>query len=193
MTGLKSTIVVLAVMMIASFQLQPTMAKTRHIVGDALGWTIPPNGATTYATWASRQSFTVGDTLFFNFTTGFHTVAEVSQSATADPCTSTNTLSLNPTGPATITLTRPGTHYYICTIIGHCQIGQKLTIKVSPSTATAPESTALSPSSTIATPPSAYNLSPAGSPIPLPWSASPLAFAPVVPVTLLAVTLAFFY
>ncbi|KAI3827380.1 hypothetical protein L1987_01453 [Smallanthus sonchifolius] len=132
MAGLKSTVVVL---MVSSFQLQSTVRKTSHVVGDALGWTIPSGGVTTYATWASQQTFTLADTLVFNFTTGFHNVAEVSQAAGSDPCTATNTLSINPTSPVTITLTRPGTHHYICTVIGHCQIGQKLTINVSPSTA----------------------------------------------------------
>ncbi|KAI7724419.1 hypothetical protein M8C21_008486 [Ambrosia artemisiifolia] len=147
-----------------------------------MGWTIPLlNGASTstYATWASKRTFAVGDTLLFNFTTGFHTVAEVSQSANPDPCSSNDTLSLYSTSPATITLTRPGTHYYICTIIGHCQLGQKLTINVSHFAATAPESTLTS--------------TPIGSPIPLPWSASPPAFNKVVPITLLVVALAFFY
>ncbi|KAK9064621.1 hypothetical protein SSX86_016003 [Deinandra increscens subsp. villosa] len=184
MTALKSPAVLLVVMMVASFLPQSTVAKTRHVVGDASGWSIPPGGATTYATWAAQQTFTVGDTLFFNFTTGLHTVAEVSQPAYG-ACSSINTLSLNPTGPTTVTLTRPGTHYYICTVVSHCQIGQKLTINVSPVTAATPESTPLSPAPT-------FELSPTGSPVPLPLSASP-AFAAVVPVTFLAVALALFY
>ncbi|KAI7745452.1 hypothetical protein M8C21_019600 [Ambrosia artemisiifolia] len=191
MAGLKSTMVVLVIMMVAFFQVRSIMAQTRHIVGDSLGWTIPSGGAATYATWASQQTFTVGDTLFFNFTSGMHNVAEVSQAAYS-PCASTNTLSLNPTGPATITLTRPGPHYYICTIVSHCQIGQKLTINVSPLSVATPESTPLSPQSIIATPPSAFELSPTGSAIPPQSSASP-TFAAAVPATLLAVALAAFY
>ncbi|KAI3827382.1 hypothetical protein L1987_01455 [Smallanthus sonchifolius] len=149
-------------MLVASFQVQSTVGKTR----DALGWTIPPGGAATYSNWASQQSFTIGDTLVFNFITGFHDVAEVAQAAGYDPCTSNNTLSFNSTSPVTITLIRPGTHHYICTVIGHCQIGQKLTINVSRyrATATPPQSAPLSPSS------------PTGSPFPLPFSASPTGF-----------------
>ncbi|KAJ0752002.1 putative Phytocyanin domain, cupredoxin [Helianthus annuus] len=191
MAVLKSNMVVLVVIMVASFHLRSTVGQTRHVVGDALGWTIPSGGASTYATWASQQTFTVGDTLYFNFTTGMHNVAEVSQAAYG-PCTTTNTLSLNPNGPATVTLTRPGTHNFICTVVSHCQIGQKLTINVSPLTATAPESTPLLPPSTIATPPSAFEPSPTGSVIPPPSSASP-PFAAVVPISFLAVALAFFY
>lgn len=184
----KSTVVLLMIMMVSSFQLQSTLANTKHIVGDALGWTIPPGGAATYATWASKNKFTVGDSLIFNFTTGFHNVAVVSQITANDPCTATNTLSVYPTSPVTIKLTRPGTHNYICTVIGHCQIGQKLTIHVSRARATSPQSTASSPSSSIANPPDTD----ASSPFPLPFNASP-TLAAVVPVTFLAVALALFY
>nr|GEZ53084.1 hypothetical protein [Tanacetum cinerariifolium] len=173
MVGLKSMMIVLVVFTVASFQLQSTVAQKRHVVGDALGWTIPPNGEATYATWASQRTFKVGDTLVFNFTTGFHTVAEVSQAAHVvgdalgwtippngeatyatwasqrtfkvgdtlvfnfttgfhtvaevsqaayGPCSLINILSLNPFGPATVTLTQSGAHYFICTIISHCQL-----------------------------------------------------------------------
>ncbi|KAI3701506.1 hypothetical protein L6452_26636 [Arctium lappa] len=194
MTGLKS-IVLLVVMIVASLQLQGTMAQTRHVVGDALGWTIPSGGAATYTTWASQQIFTVGDTLLFNFTTGLHNVAEVSQAAYG-PCSSTNTLSLNPTGPAIVRLTRPGNHYYICTVVSHCQIGQKVAISVSPATSTTPQGTPLapvSPPSTIATPPLPFVFSPVGSPIPPPPTSSSSSLIAMVPVTFLAVALAFFY
>ncbi|XP_024960166.1 mavicyanin-like [Cynara cardunculus var. scolymus] len=194
MTGSKSMIL-LVVMFIASFQLHGIMAQTRHVVGNALGWTIPAGGAATYTTWASQQTFTVGDTLLFNFTTGLHNVAEVSQAAYG-PCSSTNTLSLNPTGPALVTLTRPGNHYYICTVVSHCQIGQKLAINVLSATSTTPEGTPslpVSPPSTIATPPTPFVFSPAGSPIPPPTTSSSTSFTAVVPVTFLAVALAFFY
>ncbi|GKD15771.1 cucumber peeling cupredoxin-like protein, partial [Tanacetum coccineum] len=163
----------------------------RHVVGDALGWTIPLNGEATYTTWASQQTFNVGDTLLFNFPTGFHTVAEISQAAYG-PCSSINTLSFNPIGPATVTLTRPGAHYFICTIISHCQIGQKLTINVSPARTSASSPSPLSPSSTIATPPTASEQSPSGSPVQPPLSASS-ALNTVASFTFLATALAFFF
>lgn len=43
--------------------LHGTAAQTRHVVGGGTGWTIPSGGASTYTTWASNQSFNVGDTL----------------------------------------------------------------------------------------------------------------------------------
>nr|XP_043629567.1 mavicyanin-like [Erigeron canadensis] len=187
MAGLKSTMVVLVMMMAASFQLQFTVAKTSHVVGDVLGWTIPPGGEVIYATWASRRNFTVGDTLVFNFPTGLHTVAEVPKAAYG-PCNYTNTLSNYPNGPATITLTRPGNHYYICTVLGHCQLGQKITINVTSSTSTT------RPRSPYAASPSPFDqYSPIGSPIPS-FSGTAQSFTTMIPaVTFLAAVFAFLY
>ncbi|GKC56668.1 cucumber peeling cupredoxin-like protein [Tanacetum coccineum] len=88
------------------------MAQTRHVVGDSIGWTIPPNGAGAYTTWAASQPFRVGDTLLFYFTTGMHNVQEVSQSAYG-LCTVANPISTETNGPATVTLRTAGNHYYI--------------------------------------------------------------------------------
>ncbi|XP_071742243.1 blue copper protein 1a-like [Rutidosis leptorrhynchoides] len=168
MTGLKSSsMVVFMVMMVAAMQMQSSMAQTRHVVGGPLGWTIPSNGPAAYSTWASQQTFRVGDVLVFNFTTGNHNVAEVSQAAYG-PCTSTNPISMTTTGPASITLTTAGTHYYICTVGGHCQIGQKLTVNVV-GAATAPTTP---PAAAPTTPP------PTAAPTPTPTPVSPPTVTP---------------
>ncbi|CAI9285785.1 unnamed protein product [Lactuca saligna] len=183
MSGLKINLLVIMALMLASVQFQGTAAQTTHVVGNALGWNIPPNGPSAYTTWASTQTFRVGDVLLFNFITGFHNVAEVSQAAYG-PCTAANPISIVTTGPARVTLNAPGTHYYICTVGTHCQIGQKLTINVSAMSATPPPTPAsaapVSPptDSTILQPPSS--------------SFSP-SFTAVVPFSFLAIALAFFY
>ncbi|GKF51682.1 cucumber peeling cupredoxin-like protein [Tanacetum coccineum] len=69
MAGIKSMVVMVVLVVLASFQLQSTVAQTRHVVRDSIGWTIPPNGAGAYTTWATSQPFRVGDTLLFYFTT----------------------------------------------------------------------------------------------------------------------------
>ncbi|GJY71150.1 cucumber peeling cupredoxin-like protein, partial [Tanacetum coccineum] len=60
MAGLKSSsmLVVFVMMMVAS----STMAQTSHVVGGSLGWTIPSSNG-VYGTWASGQTFNVGDSL----------------------------------------------------------------------------------------------------------------------------------
>ncbi|CAI9293371.1 unnamed protein product [Lactuca saligna] len=175
---------VLVVMVVASFQLQSTVAQTTHVVADAFGWNIP-SAADTYTTWASRQTFAVGDSLLFNFTTGFHDVTEVSQAAYG-PCTIASPINSVTTGPATVILRTPGNHYYICSVGAHCRSGQKLTINV------AAAGTAGTP------PPSTSSPAPAGSMMPPPSPPAPAgnaspSFSAVVPATFLAAALAFFY
>ena len=110
-------------------------AQRAHIVGGTTGWTIPPS-TTFYTTWASRETFQVGDVLVFNFPTNQHTVAEVNQ-ANLNSCNTANTIgAVHTTGPTNITLTA-GTHHYICTIGTHCTGGQRLTVVATgPSAAT---------------------------------------------------------
>ncbi|KAL8189609.1 hypothetical protein R6Q57_029175 [Mikania cordata] len=181
MAGLKSsmTVFMMITMMVASIQIQTSMAQTRHVVGDSLGWNIPPNGAADYISWASQKRFIVGDSLFFNFTTGFHNVAEVPQAAYG-PCTIANPISIATTGPATVQLTTAGTHYYICTVGTHCQIGQKLTINVSapaaaPTTPPAAAPTTPPPAAAPTTPPPAAAPT---TPPPTPAPVSPPANTP---------------
>ncbi|XP_039165876.1 umecyanin-like [Eucalyptus grandis] len=38
-------------------------AQTSHVVGDSLGWVVPPGGPIAYSTWAGNKTFVVGDTL----------------------------------------------------------------------------------------------------------------------------------
>lgn len=38
-------------------------AQNVHIVGDGLGWEIPPNTSVSYSNWASGKTFMVGDIL----------------------------------------------------------------------------------------------------------------------------------
>ncbi|XWS20432.1 hypothetical protein CRYUN_Cryun31cG0100600 [Craigia yunnanensis] len=134
-----------------------TVAQTVHVVGNDMGWTIPPNGATAYGTWAASKRFMVGDILVFNFTTNEHDVLQVPK-ASFDACSDDNPIGNKLTnGPANVTLNSTGEHYYICTIGQHCQLGQKLAIAVSatsgsPLPAPSPTTTPTTPSPTSGTP-----------------------------------------
>ncbi|KAL7189760.1 hypothetical protein ACSBR1_039408 [Camellia fascicularis] len=83
--------------------LQTTVAQKVHVVGDTLGWLVPPGGPIAYATWAAMQTFSPGDVLVFNFTTGQQDVARVSKEA-FDMCNSTNPILLETNGPVNFTL-----------------------------------------------------------------------------------------
>ena len=68
----------------------------------------------------------------FNFASGSHTVANVTRSA-FDGCITGNPLSIETNGPARYTIDTVGSHYFICTILNHCSLNQKLTINASSS------------------------------------------------------------
>ncbi|CAI8610338.1 unnamed protein product [Vicia faba] len=142
----KNLNILVFVLLVANL-LHGSLAQTRHVVGDTKGWTIPNDGASFYVNWASKNTFTVGDTIVFNFPTGAHDVAKVTKSA-FDGCNVANTLSMLTNGPATVTLTETGQQYFICTFGTHCSLGQKVSInvvKASTSPVSAPKPSASSP------------------------------------------------
>ncbi|KAM7254150.1 hypothetical protein ACFE04_031832 [Oxalis oulophora] len=147
---------VLTACLSTEFITQLVVAQTVHVVGDDLGWTLPPGGANVYTNWAARKQFEVGDILTFNFDTDNHDVQQVKQPS-FESCITLDTIGDDiTTGPSNITLITTGPHYYICTVGSHCLAGQKVLINVrspmsgdatSPSTAPIPttSSTASSP------------------------------------------------
>ncbi|GMJ09048.1 blue-copper-binding protein, BLUE COPPER BINDING PROTEIN, SENESCENCE ASSOCIATED GENE 14 [Hibiscus trionum] len=146
--------------------LQSSLAQRDYVVGDALGWVIPP-GPSTYTTWAANKTFRVGDTLVFNFSNGAHDVTKVTR-ANYDSCNAGNPILMLSNGPANVTLNETGSHYFICGIPGHCALGQKLAINVS--------AAGLSPAPQPITPPASSPMpsapapAPQGSPSPSPVS-----------------------
>nr|ACG34757.1 blue copper protein precursor [Zea mays] len=130
----------LIVALVAAAGCAALASATSYTVGDSQGWTTT---GVDYSSWASRNTFVVGDTLVFNYVSKAHTVTEVSK-AGYDACSGANALSDDDTGSTTITLQTPGTHYFICNVPGHCASGMKLAVAVSASpSGTAPSTGAL--------------------------------------------------
>ncbi|XP_040997837.1 blue copper protein-like [Juglans microcarpa x Juglans regia] len=102
----------------------PSLA-TVYTVGDTSGWVM----GVDYSTWTSGKTFTVGDSLVFNYGGG-HTVDEVS-AGDYKTCTVGNSLSSDSSGASTIALKTAGTRYFICAVVGHCGSGMKLAVTVS--------------------------------------------------------------
>ncbi|CAK9310397.1 unnamed protein product [Citrullus colocynthis] len=108
----------------------PRPAPVTHIVGDRVGWTVPPGGAAFYVNWTAGKTFAVGDSLVFNFQTDVHDVERVPKRS-FDICSDDDEIGDTiESGPATIVLKEPGEHYYISTENQDCQLGQKLAINV---------------------------------------------------------------
>ncbi|CAL5054425.1 unnamed protein product [Urochloa decumbens] len=102
-----------------------TASAASYTVGDGSGWTT----GVDYTSWAASKNFKVGDSLVFNYAKGLHTVVEVS-AAEYMACTASNPLGSDSSGGTTVPLKTPGTHYFVCSITGHCGAGMKLAVTV---------------------------------------------------------------
>ncbi|XP_073132198.1 umecyanin-like [Henckelia pumila] len=119
----------------AAAELVSHAAAATYTVGDSLGWRVPQGGPSTYENWASQYVFKVGDVLVFEFVTGAHDVAKVTQDSYGT-CSATNPISVFTTGPANVVLNATGDHYFFCTFGRHCSLGQKLAVSVTGNSST---------------------------------------------------------
>ncbi|XP_027094225.1 blue copper protein-like [Coffea eugenioides] len=110
-------------LILIAFAAVPSWA-TDYTVGDTSGWAL----GIDYTSWTGGKTFKVGDNLVFNYATS-HTVDEVTQSDYGT-CAVGNAISTDNTGATTIPLKTPGTHYFICGVVGHCGGGMKLSVTV---------------------------------------------------------------
>ncbi|XP_016485109.1 uclacyanin-3-like [Nicotiana tabacum] len=103
----------------------PMAFAKEHIVGGSNGW----SQSVDYSSWASGETFNVGDTLVFNYD-GSHGVDIVTKDG-YDNCNTTNAIKSFSDGSTTITLaTTPVDVYFVCPKLNHCDTGMKLAIKV---------------------------------------------------------------
>ncbi|XP_077224586.1 mavicyanin-like [Tasmannia lanceolata] len=125
-------------------------SATVYTVGEANGWSTNVD----YSTWTSGKTFSVGDSLDFNYGAGAHSVDEVSASDYKS-CATGNSITSDSSGTTSITLKTAGTHYFICGVIGHCSLGMKMAVPVGAATTTSPSTptTTTPPSSTTTSPP----------------------------------------
>ncbi|KAL2465516.1 Early nodulin-like protein 1 [Abeliophyllum distichum] len=141
-----SLVAVIVVVAAALVQAAAASAKT-YIVGDSLGWQVPPGGVVVYSDWASQHKFMAGDILVFNFTSG-HSVATVSMDD-FDACNTDHVITLKENGPVNYTLDS-GDTYFICLVDDHCVEGQQLAVTASaigsPTSSPAPRSSPDGPS-----------------------------------------------
>ena len=74
----------------------------------------------------------MGHRAVFSYGSQYHTVTEVSKSGYYT-CSGSDALSDDTSGWTIVTLTAPGTHYFICNIPGLCSSGMKLSVTVAES------------------------------------------------------------
>uniref|UniRef100_A0A9I9CTE7 Phytocyanin domain-containing protein n=2 Tax=Cucumis melo TaxID=3656 RepID=A0A9I9CTE7_CUCME len=130
------------VMMIVGAALMAEMglADQRHMVGGSQGW----QESVDFDSWASSQTFKVGDQIVFKYDSSLHSVVELPEESSYKNCDIGNSIESKSSGNDVIKLTKSGTRYFACGTIGHCSQGMKVKIKIATGTAS---STPSSPSS----------------------------------------------
>ncbi|KAM5547942.1 hypothetical protein ABKV19_002087 [Rosa sericea] len=124
---MKTTNVIVVVLAMAVVLLHGAEAVL-YIVGDDLGWAIPPGGAATYAAWAAEHSFVVNDELEFDFAVGEQDLALVTKDD-YDSCNTADPLLLFQEA-VTLQFIASDTFYFTSTLAGHCTKGQKIAIYI---------------------------------------------------------------
>ncbi|KAL8049966.1 hypothetical protein ABFX02_06G053200 [Erythranthe guttata] len=102
-----------------------TCAATVYTVGDSAGWDI----STDIDSWAKDKTFSVGDTLLFQYSQ-YHTVSEVKRE-NYERCNATNNvIQSGSNGNTSFALSGPGERYFVCGNRLHCLGGMKLHVTV---------------------------------------------------------------
>ncbi|XP_050261744.1 umecyanin-like [Quercus robur] len=126
MTKMKITLFMLAA--IAGCLMMGSVSAMTHIVGGGHGWRLPDN-QTFFEEWAKPRTFGVGDRLVFPYRPGSNNVVQIDKKDFED-CTQKNVIDMYYLGPTILDLNDTGDFYYYCGIGKHCEVGQKLHIKV---------------------------------------------------------------
>ncbi|OMO68151.1 Plastocyanin-like protein [Corchorus olitorius] len=91
----------------------PSSLAAEYRVGDDLGWRPLVN----YYSWVRSKSIQLGDTLVFNYDASQYSVAEVTQFKFI-ACNASDAIFFEKDGQSSITLSRPGQHYFMAD--NHC-------------------------------------------------------------------------
>ncbi|MBA0653954.1 hypothetical protein Goklo_021051 [Gossypium klotzschianum] len=116
----------LVIFAIVALMVPAISLATDFVVGDDYGWTLGIN----YEEWAKDKLFFVGDTLVFTYNATFHNVYKVNGDDFQSCTIPSNNSLVFFTGNDTIKLATTGNEWYVCGVIGHCDLGMKLNITV---------------------------------------------------------------
>ncbi|XP_052194993.1 basic blue protein [Diospyros lotus] len=115
----------------------------QHVVGGSQGW----DESTDFASWASGQTFRVGDQLVFKYTPGLHSVVELGSESAYKNCDVSSALNSLNGGNDAVKLNKAGDRYFACGTAGHCGSGMKLKITTVAANAPSTPASSSSPSS----------------------------------------------
>ncbi|KAM7501341.1 hypothetical protein LguiB_000245 [Lonicera macranthoides] len=100
---------------------------TVYNVGDSAGWT--NTGHVDYKTWSSTKNFYVGDTIVFEYNKQLQNVVRVTHK-NFHACNATSPHAVYATGNDSFAASKPSHFFFICSLPGHCEAGQKVDIRV---------------------------------------------------------------
>ncbi|KMZ58846.1 Early nodulin-like protein 3 [Zostera marina] len=99
-------------------------------VGDDSGWVVPnDHNDSRYNDWASTNRFITGDTLRFRYRKKDSLMVVGTKKEYRD-CNTSQPLYFANNGDTVYKLNAPGTYYFISGILGHCQDGERMIVKV---------------------------------------------------------------
>ncbi|ESQ46653.1 hypothetical protein EUTSA_v10000583mg, partial [Eutrema salsugineum] len=98
-------------------------SATIYKVGDSDGWTAKDE---VYYRWTERKEFHVGDYLVFEYDHNFNNVTQVSRALESQFCDSSFPTVVYNTGHDIITLTEPGSYFFITSNYTQCSSRQKI-------------------------------------------------------------------
>ncbi|CAA0833592.1 Blue copper protein [Striga hermonthica] len=128
------TIIIMILLLIILPSIDVAYGSQQHVVGDSI-WSIPPTND-FYSNWSSSYSFRLGDTLYFDFDSGFYDVNLVSRGE-FDSCSGAHAVESFVDGPVVFTLSRKGAFYFVCGVSNYCSLGMKVSMVVDDRTAAA--------------------------------------------------------
>lgn len=117
----------------------------QHVVGGSQGW----DESTDFKSWASGQTFKVGDQLVFKYSS-LHSVVELGSESEYKNCDIGNAVNSMSSGNDVVKLNKPGTRYFACGTLGHCGQGMKVKITTVSGTSSPASSSSTSPTSSSA-------------------------------------------
>ncbi|CAN4079111.1 unnamed protein product [Withania somnifera] len=136
----------LSIFVVVTVMMQKNAMAAQHVVGGSQGW----DESADFNSWASGQTFKVGDTLVFRYNPGLHSVVEVEGETSYKSCDISSAVNSMSAGNDVVKLNKPGTRYFACGTAGHCDQGMKLKIITVTGSAPSNEAASSTPSSSSA-------------------------------------------
>ncbi|CAN4082297.1 unnamed protein product [Withania somnifera] len=104
----------LLIFFVVTVMAQKNAIAAQHVVSGSQGW----DESADFNSWASGQTFKVGDTLVFRYNPGLHSVVELEGESSYKSCDISSAVNSMSTGNDVVKLNKPGSRYFACGTAG---------------------------------------------------------------------------